>query len=265
MIFTGVGDGATDNTPAFNAAVATLASGGDRTLQIPAGSFVFKSAPAPIPYGLHIVGEDIVATVLRKQFDGGAFLNFTGSTGSGGGLERACLFADAGFIPGTGILLTGANYAQPEFARFTDLYVTGSGNWNVCFEAFGNNILTPQGIRGVRLDGVHLFNAIAAALWLSNAVAFSMAGGGIYQGSGASAGCGVWVTGGGAAGTNSTQVYFSDVCNNGVLNITNSSVVSYMGGEIGSLATDASSHCRIETQCSGGVLNNLTKSVVSLT
>lgn len=257
--------GLADYTPTLNAAIAAMVSGGDKTLHFPAGAWPFQSQPNPIPYGLHIEGEDIVGTVLRKQFNGGSFFSFTGAAGSGGGMKKATLFADAGFSIGNGILLTGANFAHPEFAAFDDLYITGPGNWNCCVEAYGNNILTPQGIRGVRLSNVHLFNAVAAALWLSNVVDLTMTGGGIYQGSGTAAACGAWVTGGGTQGTNSAQAYFQGVCNNGVLNITNATAVSWMGGEIGSLATDASSHCRIETQCSGTVANNLVSSVVSLT
>lgn len=262
--FGGAGDNATDNTPALNAALTALITGGDKTLHFPAGQFLFKSRPDPIGFGLHVIGEDIVETVLRKQFNGGTFFSFTGEHGSGGGISKAAIFADAGFSVSNAIVLSGVNGAHPEFARFEDLYVTGPGLWNMCFAALGNTILVPQGIREVSVSNCQFFNATAAAVWLANAVGFSMSGGGVYPGAGPASACGIWVTGGGTPGTNSNQATFSGVSNNGVLNITNSSGIKYLGGEIGSLATDVSSHCRIETQCAGAVINNLTNSVVSL-
>lgn len=259
--FGGDGDGITDNTPALNAAIDALYESGDRTIQFGRGQYIFKSAPATITYGLHIVGQDKNSTILRADFNGGTFFHFTGADGSGGGMSNLALFADAGFAPGDAIVLSGNAKTQPDMWQGEHIYITGPGNWYANFVAYGNDRTTPpQGLREVYLSDIQAFNATGYSFWFANVVGLHMFGGGVYTGSN----CTMWITGLGTQLTNSTLNDFIGVDNNCQLNISNSTLGSWIGGEIGSLVTDRSSYWTIITHSTGDITNRLVNSRVEI-
>jgi hypothetical protein len=88
ILYTGVGDGITDNTGTFNAAVAQVcASSTTRTLVLPPGHYRFGSPPAAIPCALNLQGEGKGVTWLIRDYSGqgGYFLKITGGQDSYGG------------------------------------------------------------------------------------------------------------------------------------------------------------------------------------
>lgn len=260
--FGGAGDGITDNTPALDAAAEALTGTPDMTLTFGRGQFVFKSAPKPITWGLHLVGQDMTLSVLIAEFEGD-FLYFTGADGPGGGASNLALYAACGFAPYRAVRLEGGALHQPDDWRGDHLLITGCGTWYTGFEAIGNARIAPQpqGLRGVELRDVQVFRARDGSFWFSNVVGMHVFGGGAFVGA---PNCNFYVGGGGTAETNSTLNDFIGVHNNCQLNITNSSFGTWLGGEIGSLATDSSFRWRIDTFVTGVVINNLASSVVSL-
>jgi hypothetical protein len=88
ILYTGVGDGITDNTATFNSAVAQVCSNSTtRTLVLPPGHYRFGSPPAAIPCALNIQGEGKGVTWLIRDYSGqgGYFLKITGGQDSYGG------------------------------------------------------------------------------------------------------------------------------------------------------------------------------------
>lgn len=106
--FGGSGNGAADNTSAFNAAVqAICASTTERTLKIPAGRYIFMSAPTPITCALNIAGEGQAVTVLIREYQVASglsqgFIKWVGQGemygGAGGSIKN--LSIDAGHYTG---------------------------------------------------------------------------------------------------------------------------------------------------------------------
>lgn len=95
--YTGVGDGVTDNTATFNAAVAGVCvSSATRTLAIPVGRYRFASAPAPIPCALNLVGEGPAVTVLIRDFPGAQLIKWVGGQDPYGGGSIRDISLDAG-------------------------------------------------------------------------------------------------------------------------------------------------------------------------
>ena len=92
FVYAGVGDGVTDNTASFNAAVAQVcASTTTRTLIIPNGQYRFGSPPAPIPCALNLIGEGKSVTWLLRDYTGmgNYFIQYTkGNDLYGGGSIR---------------------------------------------------------------------------------------------------------------------------------------------------------------------------------
>lgn len=83
MIF---GDGVTDTSGAFNAAVDQVcASDETRTLRIPMGRFRFTGSIDPIPCAINIVGEGMAVTTLIRDNRDGEFLVVVGGQDEYGG------------------------------------------------------------------------------------------------------------------------------------------------------------------------------------
>jgi hypothetical protein len=240
----GIGDGATDNTSAWNAALAQCATGanGGKRIDAPAGVFAFLSQPNPVPDGCHIIGRGKVTTIFLKRFNGGIFFDLTGVGNGDMGLERFSILTDATSSPGYAVVLQGDATDQPDATVLRDLYVTSNngGLWLVGLLVYGNARTSPQGVRGVYMENCDWFNASAATMYLSNVVGFTMVGGGAYQGDGPSSAAGIWVTGGGTPATTSTETWFLGVIISGQLNLTNGVNTGRFIGNVGAINADGS-------------------------
>lgn len=166
----------TDATPAFNAAVARVcASSTDRTLRLPAGQFVFHTAPAPIRCALNLIGEGQANTILIREYSLPLyFIKWVGGddrNGAGGSIRDLSL--DAGHFKG-GIALWIE--AQPEtdpnvgsknphglmlenFFVISGAYYPNQGNWAYGIYLDGSSNVTPPpgvaaGIRAIRMNFV---------------------------------------------------------------------------------------------------------------
>lgn len=239
--FGGACDGS-DTALAVNAAETALQYSSDHVLSFQACQYTFKQPPNPIVFGLHIVGQDKVGTVLEAAFNGGSLLYFTGAWQSGGGVSDLSLYSPSGFAPNYALVLKGNATTQPDEWVGRNLYITGPGLWWTDILVDGTARPSPQGNREPTFENVSAFNAKAATVVFSGVDGIKMVGGGIYQGAGNYAATGIWITGGTAANQQSAQVDLFGVVNNGTLNVTNTPIsVRRLGGERGSLATDAAS------------------------
>lgn len=101
LLYTGVGDGITDNTSTFNSAVAQVCASNTRTLRVPVGNFIFLSPPARIPCALNLIGEGPAVTHLVRGYQGGAgFIVWEGGQDQYGGGSLRDLELDAGTTTG---------------------------------------------------------------------------------------------------------------------------------------------------------------------
>src|SRR6187551_2718353 len=246
MLWPGPTDGEADCTPCLDDITSRINSAGDITLDFPAGQFQFLSAPKPIPR-MTIRGQGKLATVFNKRFDGGALFTINGERGGGVVIDSLACLAYAKYAPGYMAYIAGTSDYQPDETVLRQLWCSSNdkGLWyiNVVFDGLAR--LSPQGLRDVMIEDCELFCAQAANIWARDCVGLKVRGVGCFAVTGPSSGSGIYITGGTQTNQQSTRCYFSDVNNNGQLNITNSFQCSYRGS-IGSLATDNSSHWRID-------------------
>ena len=271
-------DGVSDCTPYLNSVIASLPVVTEirptsmepvahRILEIPSGRFCFKSTPKPLGK-LILKGDHKLNTALCKQFVGPAFLTLDGTHGHGAMLSDLGFWCSAAFTHpaiacGDAIFLhaTASGYAPDETIIQRCWFSSDDGGlWYNAINVnglarTGNGVTVPQGIREVVVEDCEIFNTFAASVVVTNGVGFQMRGGACVPGKyGPLAGCGIVVGGGGGTRTNSTCVTFSGVNNNGFLNLANSSIGSFTGGQIGSLSLDPNStqHWKIDTACAAG-------------
>lgn len=248
----------------------------DCVIEFPAGQYSFSS-PLPTLGQVVIRGQSKLSTIFIKRFHDGIFFQSDGTLGNGLIIERLAILADPLYRPGYFCYLSGPpGLYQPDNFQLKDLYVSqygaitgasppGGGLWQNGIFIDGINRTSPQGIRIGVIENCEIFNCQSTGVYIRNGVGIVMRGGGLFAASGPPEGTGVFVTGGPTDPlTQSTTCHFEGVINNGVLNITESSFCSWIGGQIGSLATDDSSRWRIDTLCGGSVVNNLVNSSVTL-
>lgn len=176
-------DGKTDDTQAWNDAIAKAKAGRDRQVELPAGRCVFKSAPAPIEKGVSVKGQGKSSTILESQFSGGAFIRVldNGST-----LEDFAIWAGEGVFGGVGLSLSAASGASGNHV-LKHLWITsGYGStWGVPLHVDGSmQRAAPVGIRTVTLHDVSVFNGVSWAAVFWNCIGCEWFGGGAYRGAG---------------------------------------------------------------------------------
>lgn len=175
-----------DATPALNDAVRTACAGDIRTLHYGAGTFHFLTPPTPFPCGIWLTGEGKGATLLQRDYDGD-FLAWVGGQEGGGGLERMAVYAGPGTVGGAGVRVQAlARDAIGTIAGavvLRDVTVSGAGTWDYAVVLDGSqrqDCTNACGVRIVRFDNVHLFQATVADLLCLNCIAFEWIGGGAY-------------------------------------------------------------------------------------
>jgi Pectate lyase superfamily protein len=261
--FGGKGDGKSDNTDAFNDAVAA-ATPKALTVYLPAGTYRFASRPKPIGSGVRFVGAGSVGstpgfgTYLIADYDEKngevGFLSWDGSygnnAGTGGGVQDLVIYKSSGHHGGTAIKLTGVDdNHRAGFTTISDILVSGaqpSGTWDHILVIDGSCCETAhsQGVRDIYINNFWGANSTAPgeSVVLNNAVQVFWHGGEIFPAGGGQS-TGITLDGGPTMYSKSTNVFFSDVYVAGSFFVKNARTVSYSGyiGEnvaIGSEATD---------------------------
>ncbi|OGO02362.1 MAG: hypothetical protein A2Y72_02215 [Chloroflexi bacterium RBG_13_53_26] len=186
--FGGVGDGATDNTAAFNSALAAAVASTHRRLIIPAGSWLFNSKPNDIAAPVMLLGEGMSNTILVR--------NYTEATSTKGLIKIIC---SAGHVRDLAIIAAsgttgGACLSAASTAAIDASGLTLENIWLSTYGgASGNNLeyglyidgtaktSAPAGARTNFIKNAHVFGANQANAALLGCVGLVWEGGGLYQ------------------------------------------------------------------------------------
>jgi hypothetical protein len=224
---TGVGVG-TNCQPAAEAALdAIRARYGRGVLRIPPGTWLFNAELAPAKLsGIFVEGYGSQVTKLVYNKNSGAFLRWSAASAfTGGGIRGVGCLLEDGYPTSNAefMRLEGDATNQPDQFRAEDLYVSafGSSFWYQGLIAYGVARTSPQGIRIADLRNIQLFRNRNAAALFYNIVGWTIINLGSYSGSGG--GNDVYLSGGGAANTNSIQVSIDGLWCSGDLKLSNAS------------------------------------------
>lgn len=187
--FGGACNGVSDNTPALNAAVSALQFASNRTIVFPHGVCAFYSSPAIIRGGIHLQGQGINNTTLRRMFN---TANFIQIRGSGARVSNLLIEANSGTSKGVGLFLDcdatndSCGLHVIENVKISGNAIGGAwGTWDYPLLLSGTaKSSQPQGLRTVHMRFVQAFNGtwVGAQMW--DCVACDWFGGGVYQGGG---------------------------------------------------------------------------------
>jgi hypothetical protein len=253
------GDGQTDTTPAWNAAIAA-ATKQARMIRFGPGVYRFATQPNPVPTGIPVQGDGSVGstpgygTMLQCDYNIAdpmvGFFTLDGSyapgfAGTGGGFRDLFIEHSAGTSGGCMVKLTGAdnNHRAGCVLLFNvGQSVTGSGGmFNKGLVVDGTNMITPGGA-GVRTIWIQNCNISCCSdpdsnIWLWNAVHVHATNVHCYPGPGL---CGVTISG--PVGSPSTNVFFSSSNIDGNLTIDQCLDVNWHGRIGGALTTTVNSN-----------------------
>lgn len=222
---TGVGIG-TDIGPALSDALNYLRTNcGRGKVIIPSGTWLMTNPPTSDQYsGNYIEGYGSQASLVVYNANSGSPFSFSGNNGySGGGIRGVGILLEDGYPTSTaqGISLRGNATYQPDQTQFNDIYMSaiGSSYWYDGFFAYGNDRVTPQGIRVGYVTDLQVFRCRNTGIYLSNIVQWVVDNVGIYVGQGT--GNNMYLAGGGTSLKNSIQVDLRRIAVSGDLNLTN--------------------------------------------
>lgn len=119
---------------------------------------------------VHLEGDDIMGSIIKKKFANGILLKLTGEGGySGGGLHNFAVPMIAGFGGGYLISADAVAGSQPDSAIIEDLYLaSGAANRPFrCLNFSGTARLSPPGIRVLTMRNVTCFGATGGNVYLS--------------------------------------------------------------------------------------------------
>lgn len=226
----------TDIEPALDACLVNIRNATLRGVVWidPGESFALKT---PIPpndlSGNYLLGAGSQASKIIYQSSSGVALGWNGANGNtGGGIRGIGLLLDSGLgnTNSIGILSQGDASFQADQWELDDVYMSAIGassHWYTGVEFYGNYRTAPQGIRVGSINNLQIFNCWNAAFYASNLVGWTINNLGTYTGSGG--GNDVYITGGGAALTNSVLVSLTGLISNGTLQLSNASNINLSG------------------------------------
>ncbi len=248
--FGGVGDGVTDTTPAFNAALAVVATkaGQSVAIRFGPGVYTFKSPPNAIPSGISLQGNAVESSTpgygtwlecaysIASATQG--FLVWNGTlpfAGPGGGLRDLAVNHSGGYLApltsgGSAVVLTGtSDSAKADITFFTNVGIGNNGScgqWNKGLLIDGS--LCPNGVRSTFIEwlDVSMCSDVDSNIYLKNAVHVHAVGVHLYPGG--SANCGMTITGDPAVLV-STNVEFAASDNEGNLTLDHCLDVVFVG------------------------------------
>lgn len=183
----------TDDTGAYNAFMAALATSSKRKGYMPMGRYRLTSQPADIsrPIVLESDGPDLTnGTVILRDYNGspgkGLFHLTPGANGTT--IRDMAALATAGTTGGRLLsVVATAGAPPPSFMTFENLYLSTYGT-----DSFVNTVYidgsartgAPIGVRDMSLKNCHIFGAAGYSLVLNGVVGFSFLGGGVYAAGG---------------------------------------------------------------------------------
>lgn len=261
----GINDGVTDNTSAFNNAIAA-ASSVNGSLYIPAGNWAFNSKPNDIVSRVKIYGDGLNSTVLLRNYNEAVpttgFLNFVGVSG----VTVSGIGMDATSTSSGGCLIAGKSTASIAGSiTLEDLWLSELGSNNLSgiilldgsAKSTGAIGFRDSAFRNVHAFGVDTTNAFSVSL--KDIEGFSWYGGGLYPAGGTGAGAGqLQITG--AIGSNNIDINFTTCAGIALDHVTDLMLrCPAIAGNISNASTAL--NCRIEGSVSGSVQTNWTASV----
>lgn len=172
----GAGDGSTNNTPAFNAAIAALAGGG--TIYFPASSgwYYFSSKPNPLFGGISVRGAGVSRSVLVRNYTEADVRNgFLDMDVATTGLANPCTISDIAIRAGNSTtggsainIESSSSVAQGDIL-LDNLYITGTGTFNYDVRVDGQEKSSaPEGVRSVHIrDSIFFQYTVAGVILLA--------------------------------------------------------------------------------------------------
>jgi hypothetical protein len=193
-IYTGVGDGVTDNKAAMDAAQAAVCASGNRDLIIPSGKFRFLSPPVAPTCAINLMGSGKAVTTLIKDYSGmgGFFLKREQNavdTYGGGSIRNIAIFAGPASTNGIAIWVVATPDAggvtvttKNPHGMLIDNIVIGKdvGGGSFGFGIYLDGSVNPGpgavGIRGINIRDTSVNSAATADFYLNNAKGVNMTG-----------------------------------------------------------------------------------------
>lgn len=288
VAFGGKGDGAFDNTAAFESAVRA-ASAKSQSIYFPCGIFRFVRKPVSLPSGIRLVGcgsvgsneqygSNLLVDYDEPQPEVG-FLTWDGSfgrgqgkccAGTGGGIDHLIIVKATHRSGGTAIKLTGSedNY-RAGFFNIDDVMVhaAGDGSWQHDLVIDGTCCKTPnsQGVRDTHITDFFAAQAVSGdqAVLFKNATQVFWYGGMIFPAKSAKS-SGLTITGlSESPYLASTNIFISDVYMTGGMVIDNARNVIFSGMIGGDLrVSSAAKMAMISGLIGGEIVNNSTTATI---
>jgi hypothetical protein len=224
-----VGDGATDNTAAFNTMVTAACAAGGAPIYLPAGQWRFASKPNAIGCGLWLNGAgngsttngetSIIADYTESTATNALFTwdgSYSTNLGTGGGIRNLTIYKATGKTGGTVLKCTGADdNHRCGFWTIEDVAtsINGTGSWNKLLDVDGS-CCTTSGSQGVRDIAIRNFWAAGAtdgdsAILFKNVVNLEWNGGFTFVPIAPATGVGITVTGAGSGTSASDNVHIN--------------------------------------------------------
>ncbi|WP_089177246.1 hypothetical protein [Bosea sp. AS-1] len=260
---TGVNIGS-DIVPALTIGLDRLrAAYGRGRVLIPPGSWLAKTVIDPAKLsgmtieGIHSQAGKIISSAAGNLLYCNGAGDFTG-----GAWRHLTLMREDGFSTNVSAMnLQGDATGQPDQFEVEDIYCTaiGSGFWGSGLVCNGQSRTSPQGLRVVSGRNIQIFKCGAAggyAVGFFNVVQGDISNLGIYSGTG-SLGNNVYVGGGGAANTNTTQLDIRALTVGNELNLTNAVDVTIQGKCVNLVAATSFDFYDLFLNMSGGFIGAL--------
>ena len=261
--FGAVGDGSTDNTPAFNALLAAAAASSltSLTVYFPSGTYYFNSQPNDISVKLKIVGDGVGATLLYRNFNGltdaDGLFNFTAGA-NGSSVDNLGIISATGTSGGCLISLVATASGAPDFCRFSNLYLTSnnSDNWKIYIDGTLRTS-SPIGVRDTFITNCSIFGGATGGIYAKDAVALHISDTDTFPAGGTSGK--ITIAGSGGGGNLSYYVKITGSSING-LDLSNVNQVFVSAALISANIVNASSatDCLVFARCGSTIQSNWT-------
>jgi hypothetical protein len=182
--------------------------------------------------GHRLEGLGSQATKVVFDANSGALFDLSGAGAfTGGGIKGIGVLLEEGYPTSTAEILklsADATYA-PDQTLFEDIYASamGASYWYNGFNGSGILRTSPQGIRIAMARDIQIFRCRNAGGLFYNCVGWSLDNFGVFSGTGT--GNDVYISGGGAANTNTTKLEIRGLTCSGALNLSNATKSALWG------------------------------------
>jgi hypothetical protein len=260
--FGATGDGAADDTAAFNSFLAATSASQSKIGILGAGTFRFLSKPNAIPGGVKIEGASQSSTVLLRDYNETGSTPFITINSNGVTLSSFMIKSAAGRSGGSALGIISSSTYATSFIVLEDINLTSAGtdSWTNTIYIDGSAKTTaPAGVRDVQARGVYVFGSTGFSIYASAVKGLSFQGA-VYSASGTGAASGgIQITG---TSANKSEVVRFDLAGCNGLNLTNCDDVRIESSRIGSINgvsvnnDSSASDCRVIGEANGAVYTN---------